>query len=85
MGKDRKKVIDMSRCTKTRNLEVHRIRRDGGNDLSNAKVLCQPCHEKTATFGAPGKTPPPFDEETNQRALRRAGNQCECTSTQGCH
>ena len=75
----------MARCIRTRNLDVHHIRRDGGNDLSNAKVLCPPCHEKTSTYGTPGRTPPAFDEDTKQRALRRAGNQCECTSSQGCH
>ncbi len=75
----------MARCTRKSGLGVHHIRRDGGNDLSNARVLCQPCHEKTGTYGDPGTSPPPFDDDTKQRALRRAGNQCECTSSQGCH
>jgi 5-methylcytosine-specific restriction endonuclease McrA len=75
----------MARCTTTRNLEVHHVRRNGGNDLANAKVLCQSCHEKTSTYGDPGHSPPPFDEHTKQAALHRAGNQCQCTSTQGCH
>ena len=75
----------MARCTRTWSLEVHHIRRGGDNNLSNAKVLCQACHKKTSTYGTPGAIPPPFDEDTRQGALRRAGNQCECISAQGCH
>ena len=75
----------MARCWRTRNLEVHHKRRDGGNDLSNAEVLCQPCHVATQTYGAPGRSPADFDEATKQRALTLAGNQCECTRTGGCH
>ncbi len=75
----------MARCTSTRDLDVHHKRRDGGNGIDNAEVLCQPCHKATSTFGAPGNTPPSFDEDTKQRALRRAGNQCECTKSGGCH
>jgi len=75
----------MARCSRTWGLEVHHIRRDGGNDLSNAKVLCERCHAMTSTYGSPGSTPPPFSEDTKQQALRRAGNRCECTSSQGCH
>jgi 5-methylcytosine-specific restriction endonuclease McrA len=76
----------MARCTRTRNLEVHHKRRDGGNGVDNTEVLCQPCHSAgTSTYGEPGKTPPPFDESTKQAALRRAENQCECTRVGGCH
>lgn len=75
----------MARCARTRNLEVHHRRRDGGNGLDNAVVLCQPCHEKTPSYGTPGKSPPDFDEDTKARAMGRAGNQCECTSSAGCH
>lgn len=75
----------MARCTKTWGLEVHHRRRDGGNGLENAEVLCGPCHEGTSTYGAPGTSPPPFSEDTKRRALQRAGNQCECTRTTGCH
>lgn len=76
----------MARCTRTRNLEVHHKRRDAGNGLDNAEVLCETCHEKgTATYGLLGPTPPPFAEDTKAMALRRAGNQCECTRTAGCH
>ena len=41
----------MARCTRTRGLEVHHTRRDGGDGLDNAKVLCTPCHEATSTYG----------------------------------
>jgi 5-methylcytosine-specific restriction endonuclease McrA len=75
----------MGRCTKTRNLEVHHKRRDGGNDLSNAEVLCGPCHANTSTYGEPCKSPPAFSQDTKDKALKNAGNQCECTRTSGCH
>lgn len=75
----------MARCTKTRSLDVHHKRRDGGNGLDNAEVLCPPCHEATPSYGTPGPTPPPFSEETKKKALARAGDQCECTRTGGCH
>ncbi len=75
----------MSRCLRTRNLEVHHIRRDGGNGLDNAKVFCQECHSATSTYGVPGKTPPDFNPMVKNMALIRAGNQCECTSNSGCH
>jgi len=75
----------MARCTRTRGLDVHHKRRDGGNGLDNAEVLCPPCHEATSTYGIPGRTPPPFDDQTRQAALHRAGHQCQCTRTGGCH
>jgi 5-methylcytosine-specific restriction endonuclease McrA len=75
----------MARCTKTSGLEVHHKRRNGGNSLNNAEVLCQKCHKATDTYGTPGDSPDPFDEETKKKALRNAGNRCECTRTGGCH
>ena len=75
----------MARCTQINGLEVHHKRRDGGNGLNNAEVLCSPCHEATSTYGTPGNSPPEFSEETKAMARRRAGNQCECTRTGGCH
>jgi 5-methylcytosine-specific restriction endonuclease McrA len=74
----------MSRCTATRNLEVHHKRRDGGNDITNAQVLCQSCHSNTSTYGTPGKSPPDFSEATKQEALQKAGHQCECMKD-NCH
>lgn len=75
----------MARCTRTRNLEIHHIRRDGGNDIGNAEVLCQTCHAATHSYGIPGNSPPAFDQSTKERALRRAGNRCECKRSGGCH
>lgn len=58
----------MARCSRTRDLDVHHIRRDGDNSLSNTEVLCQPCHKATAVFGSPSRSPDPFDEATKQAA-----------------
>jgi len=74
----------MSRCGSTENLEVHHKRRDCGNDIGNAEVLCQKCHENTSTYGVPGKSPPDFSESTKKEALKKAGNSCEC-EREGCH
>jgi hypothetical protein len=74
----------MARCTRG-SVVVHHKRRDGGNDIGNAQVLCEACHKATATSGAPGKNPPDFDEATKTQARALARNQCECTSTSGCH
>jgi len=74
----------MSRCGSTENLAVHHKRRDGGNDIGNAEVLCQNCHVNTNTYGVQGKSPPEFSEATKKEALKRAGNSCECEKT-GCH
>lgn len=75
----------MPRCTWTENLEVHHIKRNGGNDIENARVLCQKCHEATKTYGLHGNTPPNFDQKTKDQALKDAGYQCECTSNGVCH
>ena len=75
----------MERCTRTRNLEVHHKRKDGGIGLDNAQVLCQLCHARTESYGTPRKAPLPFSEETKKKAMARAGNRCQCTSTGGCH
>lgn len=75
----------MGRCTRTQGLEIHHKRRDGGNGLDNAQVLCSKCHSATSTYGVPGKTPPEFSPMTKEIALAKAGNQCECTSDRGCH
>jgi hypothetical protein len=75
----------MARCTTKYGLEVHHIDPNGGNDLGNAQVLCQPCHEATPSYGGPGPSPPAFSEDTKKHALTNAGGQCECTRTGGCH
>ena len=73
----------MARCTRTDNLEVHHKSRSGGNGLNNAQVLCELCHKTTPSYGDPGTSPPPFNEETKEQALREAGRRCECTSDRG--
>jgi len=75
----------MARCTRTTNLEVHHIYRYSGNGIGNARVLCQKCHSATSSYGIPGTTPLEFSEETKAKALKNAGNQCECISPTGCH
>ena len=75
----------MARCYRTRELQVHHISRDGGNSLDNAEVLCPNCHEATSSYGTPGKTSPDFDQETKDKAMKHAGNQCQCTRLGGCH
>jgi 5-methylcytosine-specific restriction endonuclease McrA len=74
----------MSRCKATEDLEIHHKRRDGGNDIENAQVLCQSCHVNTSTYGIEGKSPPEFSSKTKEKALIRAGNRCECKKD-GCH
>lgn len=75
----------MARCTQKYGLEVHHKNRNGGNDLGNAEVLCNPCHEATSSYGTIGTSPPAFSQDTKDTALRHAGNQCECTRIGGCH
>jgi len=75
----------MARCTRTTNLEVHHKRRDGGNDLPNAEVLCHTCHVATSTYVMPGTSPPRFSAATRDLALLLAGYRCERTRTGGCY
>ena len=75
----------MVRCWHSNGLEVHHKRLDGGNGLDNAEVLCKRCYTATSTYGNPGKSPPFFDQATKDKALKRAGYQCECVRTGGCH
>ena len=75
----------MFRCTRRSGLAVHHKRRDGGNGIDNAEVLCQKCHEATKTYGMPGKPPAPFSPITKLQAKIRADGQCECTRVGGCH
>lgn len=75
-----------SRCLNTKDLEVHHSRIDGGNGLDNAMVLCQKCHANTSSYGDSNhKSPPAFTQETKDRALKRAGNRCECTKGTCCN
>jgi hypothetical protein len=75
----------MPRCTNTRNLELHHLTTDSGATLENAQVLCPSCRLRAATYETPGKATLSFAEHIRKKALKRAGYQCECTSTRGCH
>lgn len=75
----------MARCNSTFDLEVHHKRRDGGNGLDNAEVLCRRCHAATSTYGVEGSSPPPFDPLTKAVARLHAENRCECVRIGGCH
>ncbi len=74
-----------NRCTRTTNLEVHHKRRNGGNGLENAQVMCQKCHAATHTYGTPGHSPEPFPQSVKDQALKNSGYRCECTNDYGCH
>lgn len=72
------------RCNSTNNPEVHHKRRDGGNNIDNAEVLCHECHTHTSTYGVLGDSPDDFNEATKKSAMKRAGGKCECRRT-NCH
>jgi hypothetical protein len=75
----------MSRCTRTRNLEIHHRSVTGGAGVSNAKVLCQKCHAETLSYGSAGhKSPPELSDTVKAAALKNAANRCECERV-GCH
>jgi hypothetical protein len=75
----------MSRCTNRRNLELHHLTTGGEAGINNAQVLCTSCRQHAVTYGTPGKAPLSFAEHIKEKALKRAGYQCECTSARGCH
>ncbi len=75
----------MERCTRTTELEVRHIRKDGGNGLDNATVLCHHCYAALDLPTGSGPEPPPFDEETKRKAIERAEGRCQCESSGGCH
>jgi hypothetical protein len=75
----------ISRCTRTIDLDVYHLRRDGDNSLDNAQVLCRPCHAATKGYELPGRKAPAFDQATKYAALSRAADQCECTRIGACH
>ncbi len=72
----------MARCEQTEQLQVHHKRRDGGNELDNAVVLCQACLATMSSDDEAGVSSPPFSHETRLRAYHWARYQCECAS--GC-
>ncbi len=75
----------MPKCRCTNGLEVYPILRSGGNDVSNARVLCGPCHEHVSGSRLGEAGLPQFSVETKKLALLRAYHQCECVSDTGCH
>lgn len=75
----------ISRCTRTTNLDVYPLRRDGSSVLDNAQVLCRRCQAATKGYEPPSRKPPGFDHATKEAALQRAGHQCECTRIGACH
>jgi hypothetical protein len=75
----------ISRCTRTTELDVYHLRREGDNSLDNAQVLCRRCQAATQGYELPGRKPPAFDTATKIAALSRAGHQCECTRIGACH
>ena len=74
-----------TKCPRTIDLQVHHKRRDAGNDIRNAVVLCRRCHSETSTYGVPGKSPEPFTPLTKLMARVLAKGRCQCTSDRGCH
>ena len=75
----------MERCKRKKDLQIHHKRVDGGNEINNAQVLCEPCHKATASHSDPNHTSPqPFTQSVKDEALKLAGNQCQCTKGQCC-
>jgi 5-methylcytosine-specific restriction endonuclease McrA len=72
------------RCKNTRNLEIHHIKDDGGNNLNNAQVLCQACHTNIHAYGKLDHSPQSFQQDVKEAALKKAGNRCQCISD-NCH
>ncbi len=75
----------MSQCQRAYHLEVHHKRWDGPNSLANAEVLCPRCLAARDPFGIEPRPDVPFSFDVKEEALRRAGWQCECTSSGTCH
>lgn len=68
----------MKRCNKNNGLEVRHKRKDGGNDLSNAEVLCESCRAYTLIYDTPGPSPAPFPDSVKRQAKARSCYRCEC-------
>ena len=59
-------------------MEVYHKKRDGGNGLDNAVVLCPECYGKKITYRIESVISLPFSISTKDAAFRRAFNRCEC-------
>lgn len=77
-------MTTITRCDATNRLEVRHKRKDRGNGIENAIVLCSDCYANKNALDAPGNSAPPFTDLTKAFALRNAGHRCECMK-QNCH
>jgi hypothetical protein len=78
----------MARCERKRSLQVHHISRYGNSIPSNARVLCDNCHQATQSYGTDRDMRRKYYEfsDTQKREIKASrGNRCECTSNRGCH
>ena len=75
----------MPQCGRTENLKVHYKRKNGGNELDNAIVLCDKCYKATLSNSEMDDELEFFTETTKMLALVLAHYRCECTSNSGCH
>ena len=82
---NRNKEGKMARCTGIGNLEVHYKKLDGGAGLDNTIVLCRKCLLAVLQDSPEEINLPVFDEMVRLQAMSRAGYQCECERTNGCH
>lgn len=71
-------------CRRDWNLEVHHISRTGGAVISNARVLCHPCHTQTDSYGVAGLSPKDFSEATRKLKIAQAKGKCQCKGCDEC-
>ena len=76
----------MPQCNRTKNLKVYLKRKNGGNELDNAIVMCDECY-KAFIYGGENSEDESnqFSETTKMLAMVLAHYRCECTSSNGCH
>ena len=76
----------MSQCLQTTNIEVRHKRSEGGNGINNAIVLCKICNAAIGFYDSKKIKPEPFPPKVVEKALKKAGNRCQCTcKIHGCH
>jgi hypothetical protein len=73
------------RCKNTSGLRVLHRRIGAGAAVGNLKVYCAACYARKVGKGAPDENVSDVGRDAIERALRRAGNRCECTDAAGCH
>jgi hypothetical protein len=59
--------------------------KDSGAESGNIKVYCAKCYEMLVGKGEPLESVTDVSADVRERALKRAGERCECTSDAGCH